>query len=80
MSSQNFESTSKRNFSNSYFYRAHLSWNKLPLVIREIVCPGEFKVELLKYLWEECIAVECEQNSDSDEDEYAYYDDMIDCG
>ena len=27
---------SNRNFGNSYFYRAHLAWNRLPLQIRDI--------------------------------------------
>ena len=28
-------------------------WNRLPLVLREIVSPGQFKVQLLKYIWSE---------------------------
>ena len=58
-------SSSKRNFSNSYFYRAHLCWNKLPLSLREIVSPGIFKGELIKHLWKEEISAEC---SDMDSD------------
>ena len=41
----------RRGYSNSYFYRSHLSWNRLPLSIRETVRPGAFKMELLKYIW-----------------------------
>ena len=69
MSNSNFASNSKRHFSNSYFYRAHLLWNKLPLMIREIVSTKVFEVELIKYLWKECIAVECEQLSNNFVDE-----------
>ena len=38
-------------FLNSFFYRTHLMWNKLPLSIREISCPIKFKVCLKKHLW-----------------------------
>ena len=61
LSSQNFESYSKRHFCNSYFYRAHLSWNRLPLSAREIVSTKSFEAALLKFLWEECIAHEIDQ-------------------
>ena len=37
--------------SKSFFYRAHLAWNKLPLDIREIGAPSKFKTSLLGYLW-----------------------------
>ena len=37
--------------SKSFFYRAHLSWNLLPLELRDIGAPSKFKVALLKYLW-----------------------------
>ena len=68
-SSNNFEVDHKKNFSNSYFYRAHLAWNRLPLTIREIISPGPFKTQLLKYLWEDCIVLEPEYFS-----EYAEFD------
>ena len=64
LSNQNFESNSQRNFNNSYFYRAHLLWNKLPLSAREIVSTKEFETFLLKYIWEECIAIERGQSMD----------------
>ena len=54
-SNNNFESSSTQGFNNSFFYRAHLLWNKLPLSVREIVCPGTFKQTLIKYLWKEDI-------------------------
>ena len=62
-SSQNFTSTSARNFGHSYFYRAHLAWNKLPLSIREIENPTKFKTELLKYIWNEIATTDrlCEE-------------------
>ena len=30
-------------------------WNRLPLSLREIICPGEFKTALLEHLWKEDI-------------------------
>ena len=39
-------------FANSFFYRVHLLWNKLPLEIREITCPKEFKYAAkLHFFW-----------------------------
>ena len=58
---------SNRNFSNSYFYRAHLAWNRLPLQIRDIETKTEFKTAVTKYLWNE-ISVGDRQNTDSDND------------
>ena len=37
--------------SKSFFYRAHLAWNGLPLDLRDIAAPSKFKIELLKYIW-----------------------------
>ena len=37
--------------SKSFFYRAHLAWNKLPLELRDIYAPIKFKNELLKFIW-----------------------------
>ena len=42
-------------FENSYFYRSHLSWNKLPLEIRETTIHCSFKTKLRKYLWDEAL-------------------------
>ena len=58
MSNRNFESVSNQGFNNSFFYRAHLMWNRLPLNLREIVCPGDFKEALLKHIWKEDIMAE----------------------
>ena len=38
-------------FKNSYFYRAHVFWNSVPLEIREIESPDSFKARLEQYLW-----------------------------
>ena len=40
-----------KGFASSFFYRAHLMWNRLPLRLREIKRPGLFKVELIKHIW-----------------------------
>jgi hypothetical protein len=52
----NHSSTRSHNpLLNSFFYRTHLMWNKLPLTIREISCPIKFKVCLKKHLWSNLI-------------------------
>lgn len=38
-------------FANSFFYRSHLLWNKLPIDIRSICCPNEFKTKLKSHMW-----------------------------
>ena len=46
--------SSKRGFAHTFFYRApHLSWNRLPLTLQEIIRPNVFKSRLIKYIWEE---------------------------
>ena len=57
-STQNPTSTKQKKFGNSYFYRAHLAWNKLPLFIREIENPTQFSTELVKYIWKEIAAID----------------------
>ncbi len=52
------DSTYKRNFSNSFFYRTHLLWNRLPLSVRQIKGTILFLKSMLKFLWEDCIAKE----------------------
>ena len=39
-------------FANSFFYRTHLSWNNLPLDIRMIASPSEFKTKLKEHIWD----------------------------
>ena len=38
-------------FSNSFFYRSVIEWNKLPLNIREITSHDIFRVKLKSHLW-----------------------------
>ena len=38
-------------FANSFFYRTHLLWNKLPINIRSIHSFFEFKASLKEYFW-----------------------------
>ena len=38
-------------FKNTFFHRAHLSWNKIPFDIRSIENPDTFKTKLEKFLW-----------------------------
>ena len=55
--------SSKRGFSNSYFYRTHLAWNRLPLALRETVSPDMFRVKLLEHIWKECVPL-CDPDGD----------------
>ena len=40
-------------FSNSFFYRSHLAWNRLPLDLRDTVNQAQFRIKLAEYLWKE---------------------------
>ena len=52
--------------SKSYFYRAHITWNKLPISIREIDTASKFKAEVLKYLWSKVSdIIKCEFEADN---------------
>ncbi len=51
------ESGSRRGFSNTYFYRTHHLWNRLPLSLREIIGPGQFKSKMLDHIWKEFVPV-----------------------
>ena len=42
---------------NSFFYRSHLSWNKLSFKIREAEVHSIFKEQLRKYLWDEALTI-----------------------
>ena len=48
----------------SYFYRTHLSWNRLPLSLREIIRPSEFKSNFMDYIWTHLVTIE---NTSDDE-------------
>ena len=55
---QNFESESSySSFSNMFFYRTHIAWNRLPLKIRSIESELSFKSALKKHLWQEAFAL-----------------------
>ncbi len=47
---------SKRGFANTFFYRTHLLWNRLPLLLREVEYPGRFRRELINYIWTEFVS------------------------
>ena len=44
-----------RNFENSFFYRTHLAWNRLPHELRQIQLSMKFKEEITKLLWKNLI-------------------------
>ena len=53
--------------SKSFFYRAHISWNKLPLSIRELGAPGKFKSAVLVHLWTKISSIiKCEFEADNE--------------
>ncbi|MCP4457910.1 MAG: reverse transcriptase family protein [Cytophagales bacterium] len=66
-----YESSSSRGFSNNYFYRSHLIWNKLPFSLRETIRPGKFKNDLINYIWKELVPIGnaslCGSDSDGSE-------------
>jgi hypothetical protein len=47
--------------NKSFFYRTHNLWNRLPLEIRQIVSPIEFRREVITHFWD---LVDDENNSD----------------
>ena len=46
-----YDNGSRRGLANTYYYRTHLSWNRLPYSLRAVVNPGEFKPKLIDYIW-----------------------------
>ena len=54
-SKNSVQGTECKILENSYFYRSHLSWNKLPLEIREALTHNIFKAKLRKHLWDEAL-------------------------
>ena len=61
---------SKRGFAKTFFYRAHLAWNKLPLLLREISNPGIFRNDLIKYIWTDLVGpIVSNENSGSEDSE-----------
>ena len=58
--------TSSRLVTNSFFYRTHLLWNRLPLEIRQTESPSIFKTSLVQHMWH--VASEALIDSDCDTD------------
>ena len=56
--------SSTHTLNKSFFYRTHNLWNTLPLEIREIVNPSEFKNKVRKHFWN-LVTEEIETDSDS---------------
>ena len=56
-----------KTFENSFFYRTHLLWNRLPISIRELN-HTKFKAKVIEYLWHESfsqIMAQSENDGDS---------------
>ena len=53
-------------FANRFFYCAHILWNQLPLKLREVSCPIEFKDSLKTHLFDKIWQLESDDPSDSD--------------
>ena len=45
-----------RLFENSFFYRTHSLWNRIPVEIRDIACTITFKARLKAHLWQTLIS------------------------
>ncbi len=71
------ESSTRRGFSNSYFYRAHLNWNKLPFLLRETIRPGKFKRDLINYFWNEIIPIEDTPDHSGSDSSFSSLDESV---
>ena len=60
-------SDSRHGITKSYFYRAHLAWNRLPFDLRQIRSPGLFKTTLIKHLWSDLVS-QIREDDDPDAD------------
>ena len=58
------DNNTKRGFSNSYFYRTHMLWNRLPYTLRAVTNPGELKSKLIDYIWKNMVDFGCESDSE----------------
>ena len=47
-----------------FLNRTHVLWNRVPLSIREIIEPSEFKIKLVEFIWIELVV--SEYNSDNE--------------
>ena len=59
-----YNTTSKRGFENSCYYRTHFSWNRLPLCLREIISPSKFKIKLLELIWKDFFTLEHDSDNE----------------
>ena len=50
-----YDSNGKRGLNNSYFYRTHIQWNRLPYSLRAITKPSEFKTKLIAFIWKNMV-------------------------
>ena len=58
------DNNTKRGFSNSYFYRAHMLWNRLPYALRVVTNHGaEFKSKLVDNIWKNLVDFGYESDS-----------------
>lgn len=55
---QNLESlNTSTGITKSFFYRAHILWNRLPLELRKIESESVFKIKLMDHLWKEILSL-----------------------
>ena len=50
------DTESNSGFSNAYFYRSHLLWNRLPLSVRQISSANKFRIDLNRFIWNSEVA------------------------
>ena len=70
---RNFENNPSGILHQSFFYRSHLIWNRLPLKLREIIRPSKFKIDLIAYLWESSIKAEYDRSINDLIDDFRNY-------
>ena len=50
-----YDKGSSRGLVNTYYYRTHLSWNRLPYSLRALANPGKFKSKVIEYIWKNLV-------------------------
>ena len=68
------KSSSTHSLNKSFFYRTHTLWNSLPLDIRQINTPPNFKDKLIAHLWK-IVLIDIDEDMDNDDPGVIYLPD-----
>ena len=69
------KASTNSSLNKSFFYRTHTLWNSLPLDIRQINTPSNFKVNLVEHIWKIVLNDIEEDHMDIDDPEEIYLSD-----